>query len=95
MKIHPSAVVDRLEKLPNIGKNIAADLRAIGVDTPAEFARHKPIDLYHRLGETMGERRDPCVLHTFLSVAHFQKSGEKIPWWKFTEEGRAILAKSR
>ncbi|RYD35134.1 MAG: mitomycin resistance protein, partial [Verrucomicrobiaceae bacterium] len=48
---------------------------------------------YEQLAPIMGHRHDPCLLHTFLSVAHFQKSGEKLPWHKFTAEGKRMLAK--
>ncbi|RYD17717.1 MAG: mitomycin resistance protein [Verrucomicrobiaceae bacterium] len=91
MKIHPDAAVSRLDDLPNIGRSIAADLRALGIHTPADFARRVPLDLYEQLTPVMGHRHDPCVLYTFLSVAHFQKSGEKLPWWKFTDEGKRII----
>ena len=92
MKIHPDAQVSCLEDLPNIGRSIAADLRTLGIHTPADFAKHRPLELYENLTPVMGHRHDPCVLYTFLSVEHFQRSGEKQPWWKFTEEGKRILA---
>lgn len=91
MEIHPDAVVERLEDLPNIGKIIAADLRETGIHTPAEFARVSPIELYHRMKPVMGGRHDPCVLHTFLAVEHFMKTAERLPWWKFTADGKRLL----
>ena len=91
MKIHPDAAVSRLEDLPNVGKSIASDLRALGIATPLDFARHAPLDLYHRLAPLMGKRHDPCVLHTFLAVEHFLKTAEALPWWKFTEAGKRLL----
>lgn len=91
MKIHPDATVARLEDLPNIGRSIAADLRALGIHTPADFARHRPLELYEQLTPILAHRHDPCILYTFLSVEHFQKSAEKLPWWKFTAEGKGML----
>lgn len=91
MKIHPDATVDRLEDLPNIGRSIAADLRSLGIHTPADFSRHAPLELYENLTPVMGHRHDPCVLYTFLAAHHFLKSGEKQAWWKFTAEGKRIL----
>ncbi|MES2439891.1 MAG: helix-hairpin-helix domain-containing protein [Verrucomicrobiota bacterium] len=91
MKIHPDAQVARLEDLPNVGKSIASDLRSLGIRTAEEFARFTPLEVYDRLNPVMGKRHDPCVLHTFLSVEHFLKSGERVPWWKFTAEGRRLL----
>ena len=91
MKIHPLAGVERLEDLPNIGRSIAGDLRSLGIQTPQDFARHAPLDLYLQLGSVMGKRHDPCVLHTFLAVEHFLKTAEPLPWWKFTEAGKRLL----
>jgi DNA transformation protein len=39
----------------------------------------------------MGQRYDPCVLYTLLAADHFLRSGERIPWWKFTAAGRELL----
>lgn len=43
------------------------------------------------LGGVMGHRHDPCVL-TLMSVQHFLESGEALPWWTFTGEGKKLLA---
>ena len=91
MKIHPSVKATRLEQLPNIGKSIAADLRSLGIGTPEELARAKPLRIYGRLIGPMGERHDPCVFYTLLAAEHFLASGEAVPWWKFTEEGKRQL----
>ncbi len=91
MKIHPDARVTRLEDLPNVGKSIARDLRSLGIHTVEEFAKFTPLEVYDQLTPVMGKRHDPCVLHTFLAVEHFLKSGESVPWWKFTAEGKRIL----
>lgn len=91
MKIHSAAAVERLEDLPNVGKSIANDLRSLGIHTAEEFVKFSPLEVYDKLTPVMGKRHDPCVLHTFLSVEHFLKSGERVPWWKFTAEGKRIL----
>ncbi|MDD2882161.1 MAG: helix-hairpin-helix domain-containing protein [Rhodoferax sp.] len=81
----------QLEDLPNIGKAIAADLRALGVLSPEELASHEPLATYQALAIVMGKRLDPCVLYTLLAVAHFQKTGERLPWWHFTAQGKQLL----
>ncbi|WP_367870324.1 helix-hairpin-helix domain-containing protein [Luteolibacter sp. Populi] len=80
-----------LETLPNIGKSIAADLRAIGITSSRDLKRKRPIQVYHQLEATMGHRHDPCVLYTLLSAKHFLETDERLPWWKFTAEGKAAL----
>lgn len=81
----------RLEELPNIGKAIAADLRCVGILNPEQLAEHEPLETFQALEPVMGHRHDPCVLYTLMAVAHFLKSGEALPWWKFTARGKELL----
>jgi DNA transformation protein len=83
-----------LEGIPNIGKAIAADLRCIGILTPAQLAEREPLATYRALTGSMGQRHDPCVLYTLIAADHFLRHGETIPWWKFTGAGRELLKKS-
>ena len=83
-----------LEAIPNIGKAIAADLRCIGILTPAQLAEREPLATYRALAGSMGQRHDPCVLYTLIAADHFLRHGEAIPWWKFTAEGRDLLKTS-
>jgi len=82
----------RLEDIPNIGKSIASDLRSLGILTPQQLATRDPLQTYLALSGNMGHRHDPCVLYTLLAAQHYLQSGESIPWWKFTEQGRQMLA---
>lgn len=81
-----------LEELPNIGKSIASDLRVIGIFLPQQLAGRDPLATFIELGAVMGHRHDPCVLYTLMSVQHFFESGEALPWWTFTGEGKKLLA---
>ncbi len=92
MKSANKSQVMRLEDLPNVGRSIAADLRGIGIQRPEELAHREPLEIFDALAATTGHRHDPCVLYTLMSVRHFLDSGQKRPWWKFTEKGKAILA---
>lgn len=87
----PKQRLQRLEDLPNIGKAIAADLRSLGVDTPAQLAELDPLATFECLATIMGTRHDPCALYTLMAVSHFQKSGEVLPWWHFTAPGKQLL----
>jgi len=82
----------QLEDLPNIGKSIAADLRRIGILSPGQLAECEPLATFRQLAEVMGHRHDPCVLYTLLSVQHFFASDVALPWWKFTAQGKKLLA---
>lgn len=87
-KNHPT----KLEELPNIGKSIASDLRAIGILSPQQLSGRDPLATYIELGGVMGCRHDPCVLYALMSVRHFLECGETLPWWAFTGEGKKLLA---
>lgn len=83
---------DALEDVPNIGKAIAADLRAIGIELPSQLIEQEPLAIYRVLEKQMEQRHDPCVLYTLLAAQHFMKCGEALPWYKFTEQGKRLLA---
>jgi len=91
MKKSADVQLERLEDIPNIGKSIAADLRGIGIRSPQQLLQHEPLALYLMLIGPMGKRHDPCVLYTFMAAKHFMQSGEKLAWWKFTEQGKKLL----
>lgn len=80
-----------LEDIPNIGKALAADLRAIGIRSPDQLDGVEPLDIYRMLEKQMGARHDPCVLYTLLAVQSFMKSGLSAPWYQFTEQGKSLL----
>lgn len=90
-----TAQPNQLEDIPNIGKSIASDLRAIGVFHPHQLGKLDPLATYLALSERMGHRHDPCVLYTLMAARHFMDSGESIPWWKFTAQGKKLLAAQR
>ena len=60
----------KLEAIPNIGKAIAADLRCIGILTPAQLTEREPLATYRALAAGMGQRHDPCVLYTLIAADH-------------------------
>jgi DNA transformation protein len=83
--------LNELEDIPNIGKAIASDLRSIGILNPEHLASTDPLQTFLALSKHMGHRHDPCVLYTFLAAFHYFNTGESVPWWKFTEQGKKLL----
>jgi Pathogenicity locus len=88
----PAAKPATLEDLPNVGKAIAADLRALGIRRPSQLKRKDPYALYDRLNRVTGLRQDPCLLDTFIAVTRFVDGGPAKPWWAFTAERKRALA---
>jgi DNA transformation protein len=92
MMFRMARTVKRLEDIPNIGKSIAADLRSLGIQSPEQLAVRDPLQTYLSLSHFMGQRHDPCVFYTLMAAKHFLDTGESVPWWKFTLEGKKLLA---
>jgi len=91
---HAHAKVRVLEDIPNVGKAIAADLRRIGIGTPAALAGRDPYKLYAALNRATGTRHDPCVLDTFIAAVRFMEGAPARPWWHYTAERKRTLAAS-
>ncbi|EGI78411.1 helix-hairpin-helix domain-containing protein [Hylemonella gracilis] len=82
-----------LTDIPNIGRSMAQDLISLGIRTPAEVRTMDPWATYEQLRGPMGQRHDPCVLDTFLAAHDFMNGGPARPWWDFTAQRKALLAR--
>ena len=90
-KAASAAECTALEQLPNIGPALAADLRLIGIQTPAELRGKDPFVLYQKLCAATGQRQDPCVLDTFMAATDFMRGAPAAPWWKYTPQRKALF----
>jgi Pathogenicity locus len=84
--------VARLEDIPHVGPSIAADLRQLGITTPAELLGRDPYAMYDELCRITGQRHDPCLLDTFIAAVRYMEGAPKKPWWKYTAERKRELA---
>lgn len=91
MKNPNRETVSKLDKLPNIGKVMAADLLLIGIEHPQELIGKDPFKLYDVLCKMTKSQHDPCVIDVFMSAVDFMEGGEPRPWWSFTPERKKIL----
>jgi len=93
-KKHATAGHDftRLEDIPNVGPAVAADLRQLGIDQPADLLGRDPYEMYDDLCRLTGQRHDPCLLDTFIAAVRFMGGEPKKPWWKYTAERKKVLA---
>ena len=62
-----------LEDIPNVGPAVAADLRRLGITTPAELPGRDPYALYDDLCRITGQRHDPCLLDTFIAAVRYME----------------------
>lgn len=92
--MHPSKVsrerLAQLIDLPNVGTAIAGDLQLIGIERPEQLKGRDPVQLYKQLCQVTGQRHDPCVLDTFMSVTSFMNGEPPRAWWEFTSERKML-----
>jgi Pathogenicity locus len=80
-----------LEDIPNIGKAIAADLRVLGIETPAQLKGRDAYEMYDELCRVTGIHHDPCLLDTFIAAVSFMNGGPNLPWWAYTKDRKQTL----
>ena len=80
-----------LEQLPNIGPSLAADLRLIGVERPADLRGKDAFVLYQKLCAATDQRQDPRVLDTFMAAVDFIGGAPAAPWWAYTLQRKALF----
>lgn len=77
-------VKHELLKLQNVGKATLKDLELLGITSISELATANADELYSRLQVLTGQHQDPCVWDVFAAIIHEAKTGEKTPWWQWT-----------
>lgn len=87
--------LEKLTDLPNIGESIAADLRLIGIQSAIDLKGRDAFAMYESLCEITNTRHDPCVIDVFISITRFTDGEPPLPWWKYTDERKSILAALR
>lgn len=92
MKARTAAQARRLEEIPNIGKSIAADLRAIDITEPRQLVGRDPYALYDASNAFAGMRQDPCLIDCFISAVRFMEGAPPHPWWHYTDERKRATA---
>jgi len=83
----------KLTDLPNIGKAIESDLKLLGIERPDDLLGRDPYQMYEDLCLTTGAIHDPCVIDVFISITRFMGGEQPKPWWAYTAERKAVLAK--
>lgn len=82
----------QLGKLRNVGPATLHDLRLLKINSLEQLAKSDPDELYIRLCKITAKRHDPCVWDTFAAIIHQAKTGEALPWWRWTPVRKARQA---
>jgi hypothetical protein len=78
-----------LQRIPNVGPAMAADLLRLGVADGADLASRQPDALYEALGALDGQRPDPCVWDVFAAAVAYARGEPARPWWHYTAVRKA------
>ena len=70
----------------NVGPAMERDLTGLGIRSIHDLVKADASDLFHRLERQSHSRVDPCVYDTFRAIIHEARTGEKTPWFAWTEE---------
>lgn len=83
------AARDELRTIPGVGKQIAEDLRGLGIQAVDDLKGEDPEALYVRLCEQTGTRVDRCMLYVFRCAVYFASNQQHHPdllkWWSWKD----------
>jgi hypothetical protein len=78
---------NNLQSIPFVGKNIAEDLRNIGIKTVSDLKGRDPEKLYEMSNLHEGKIQDRCLLYVFREAVYFAETPnpdpEKLKWWNW------------
>lgn len=81
---------DPLQQIPGVGKNIAQDLRELGIFSVADLKGRDPQELYRLDCLKKGFQEDPCQLYVFRCAVYFadheNPDPEKLKWWYWKDK---------
>ena len=74
-----------LRTIPGVGKNIEADLHALGIHAVQDLKGRDPEELYRQDCALKGFQEDRCQLYVFRLAVYFAETPspdlEKLKWW--------------
>lgn len=82
---------DTLTTIPGVGKSIAHDLPAIGINSIGELCGKDPTTLYNLSNEVAGCVQDRCLLYVFRCAVYYAETPEAdrkpelLRWWNWKD----------
>lgn len=79
-----------LEQIPGVGKNIAQDLRDIGVGSVDELKGEKADQLYKKVCDFKASPVDRCMLYVIRCAIYYASNTKHDPelleWWNWKDK---------
>ncbi len=83
------AAAKQLEQIPGVGKNIAQDIRNIGINSVDDLKEQKAEQLYQKLCDFKASPVDRCMLYVFRSAIYYAENTrhdpELLKWWNWKD----------
>jgi hypothetical protein len=83
-----------LRHIPGVGKEIARDLRNLGIQSVGDLVGRDPEQLYRQLCELEGQHVDRCMLYVFRCAVYYAETitcsippdPERLKWWNWKDK---------
>lgn len=89
-------ILTELQKIPGVGKSIAADLYAIGIRSIKDLRDKDPEELYEKSNLIAGTQQDRCLLYVFRCAVYFAQTKKpdpkKLLWWYWKDHKKKTSA---
>ena len=84
------AVSSKLEQIPGVGKDIAQDMRSIGIRSVSQLKGRNPQKLYQKLCDFKAAPVDRCMLYVLRCAVYYASNAEHDPdllkWWNWKDK---------
>jgi len=76
---------NELLALMNVGPRVLNDLKILGIEKIAHLKNETPDNLFEKLQILTNKKHDPCMWDVFAAIIHEAQTGEKRPWWSWSQ----------
>jgi hypothetical protein len=85
MKAKNYKLVKKFTDIPNVGPAMVRDFTVLGVQKSGDLTNKDPHQLYQKICQMTGTRKDPCVLDTYLAIVDFMNGAPARPWYWYSK----------
>jgi len=81
-----------LRQIPGVGKSIAQDLNALGIERVEQLRGQRPEVLYESMMAEQGGHIDRCMLYVLRCAVYYAEGGrepERLLWWNWKDRREA------
>lgn len=84
------SAVNKLERIPGVGKAAAQDMQSIGIHSVEQLKGKNPEKLYRKLCDFKASPVDRCMLYVLRCAVYYASNNKHDPellkWWNWKDE---------